>query len=169
MTKKRTARSRRPRRRRDGRFGLSDLVVVLLIFGIVTASAVPGFNRFMRSIDLNKQVQRVAAMLRVVRQKAITDNRVAMIWWNADESKWVAWEDANGNGTLDEGESTEATVVLPAWLRVERAGTNPFPSDALRFLPDGSASASGTLIFSNADGYTRSLSVVRLTGMVTVQ
>ncbi|HEY6221889.1 MAG TPA: GspH/FimT family pseudopilin [Candidatus Eisenbacteria bacterium] len=169
MTKKRAARSRRPRRRRDGRFGLSDLVVVLLIFGIVTASAVPGFNRFMRSLDLNKQVQRVAAMLRVVRQKAITDNRVCVVWWNAGEKRWGFWEDENNNGKRDEGESTEAPVTLPASLRVDRAGTNPFPSDSVRFLPDGSASASGSLIFSNPDGYTRSLSVVRLTGMVTVQ
>jgi len=169
MTKKRTARSRRPRRRRDGRFGLSDLVVVLLIFGIVTASAVPGFNRFMRSIELNKQVQRVATMLRVVRQKAITDNRATVVWWSAAEKRWGSWEDQNGNGKLDEGESTDTPVTLPAWLRVDRAGTNPFPTDTLRFLPDGSASASGSLIFSNSDGYTRSLSVVRLTGMVTVQ
>src|SRR6266850_1819662 len=98
MTKKRTPRGRRPRRRRDGRFGLSDLVVVLVIFGIVTASAVPGFNRFMRSLDLNKQVQRVAAMLRVVRQRAITDNRVYVVWWNAAENRWGFWEDENNNG-----------------------------------------------------------------------
>ncbi|HYR69635.1 MAG TPA: hypothetical protein VER77_07100 [Candidatus Dormibacteraeota bacterium] len=114
MTKKRTARSRRPRRRRDGRFGLSDLVVVLLIFGIVTASAVPGFNRFMRSIELNKQVQRVATMLRVVRQKAITDNRATVVWWSAAEKRWGSWEDQNGNGKLDEGESTDTPVTLPA-------------------------------------------------------
>ena len=169
MTKKRAARSRRPRRRRDGRFGLSDLVVVLLIFGIVTASAVPGFNRFMRSLELNKQVQRVASMLRVVRQKAITGNRVYVVWWNAAENRWSSWDDQNSNGKLDEGESTETPVTLPTWLRVDRAGTNPFPTDSIRFLPDGSASSSGSLIFSNSDGYTRSLSVVRLTGMVTVQ
>ncbi|TMQ66732.1 MAG: hypothetical protein E6K79_02155 [Candidatus Eisenbacteria bacterium] len=169
MTKKRTARGRRQRRRREGRFGLSDLVVVLLIFGIVTASAVPGFNRFMRSIELNKQVQRVAAMFRVVRQKAITDNRVTVVWWSAAENRWGSWEDQSGNGKLDEGEPTDGAVTLPASLRVDRAGTNPFPTDTLRFLPDGSASASGSLIFSNSDGYTRSLSVVRLTGMVTVQ
>lgn len=169
MTKKRTPRSRRPRRGRDGRFGFSDLVVVLLIFGIVTASAVPGFNRFMRSIELNKQVQRVASMLRVVRQKAITDNRVCIVSWSAAENRWGSWVDVNGNGRLDEGESSETPVTLPSWLRIDRAGTNPFPSDTLRFLPDGSASASGSLIFSNSDGYSRSLSVVRLTGMVTVQ
>ena len=169
MTKKRTAQRRGARRARDGRFGLSDLVVVLLIFGIVTASAVPGFNRFMRSIELNKQVQRVATMLRVVRQKAITDNRVYVVWWNAAENRWGYWDDENKDGKRDQGEATETPVTLPTWLRVDRSGTNSFPSDSLRFLPDGSASASGTLIFSNSDGYTRSLSVVRLTGMVTAQ
>jgi Tfp pilus assembly protein FimT len=169
MSRNQAARRRRSRRRKDGRFGLSDLVVVLLIFGIVTASAVPGFNRFMRSLDLNRQVQRIATMLRVVRQKAITENNVTVVWWSAADNRWGWWDDDNSNGKCDEGEATEAPVTLPAWLSVGRAGTNNFPSDSLRFLPDGSASASGSLIFSNSDGYTRSLSVVRLTGMVTVQ
>ena len=44
---------------------------VLVLGGIVTAMAVPGINRFMRSIDLNKQVQQVASMFRVARQRAI--------------------------------------------------------------------------------------------------
>jgi len=169
MTKSPAARRKRPRRRKDGRFGLSDLVVVLLIFGIVTASAVPGFNRFMRSLELNKQVQRIATMLRVVRQKAITENNVTVVWWSAAEKRWGWWDDDNNNGKCDEGEATEAPVALPAWLTVGGSDTNSFPSDSLRFLPDGTASASGSLIFTNSDGYTRSLSVVRLTGMVTVQ
>ena len=164
-----TARHRRSRRRRNGRFGLPDLVVVLLIFGVVTASAVPGFNRFMRSVDLNKHVQRIATMLRVARQKAITENNVTVVWWSAADNRWGWWDDDNNDGKQDEGEATQAPVTLPAWLAIGRSGTNTFPSDSLRFLPNGSASASGSLMFSNPDGYTRSLSVVRLTGMVTVQ
>jgi Tfp pilus assembly protein FimT len=145
------------------------LVVVLLIFGIVTASAVPGFNRFMRSLDLNKQVQRIATMLRVARQKAITENNVTVVWWSTADNRWGWWDDDDNDGKHDEGEATQAPVTLPASLTFGRSSTNAFPSDTLRFLPDGSASASGSLMFSNSDGYTRSLSVVRLTGMVTVQ
>jgi hypothetical protein len=37
------------------------------------------------------------------------------------------------------------------------------------FNPDGTASQSFTLVFSNSDGYSRSISVIRPTGMVTVQ
>jgi Tfp pilus assembly protein FimT len=169
MRRNQAAPHRRSRRRRNGRFGLPDLVVVLLIFGIVTASAVPGFNRFMRSLDLNKQVQRIATMLRVARQKAITENNVTVVWWSAADNRWGWWDDDDNDGKLDEGEATEAPITLSASFKVSRSGTNPFPSDTLRFLPDGSASGSGSLMFSNSDGYTRSLSVVRLTGMVTVQ
>ena len=167
MKRNQSTRRRRPRSR-GGRFGLPDLVVVLLIFGVVTASAVPGFNRFMRSVDLNKQVQRIAAMLRVVRQKAITENNAYVVWWNPADNTWGWWDDDNNDGKQD-GEATEAPVTVPAWIAVERSGTNSFPSDTLRFLPNGSATASGSLIFSNSDGFKRSLSVVRLTGMVTVQ
>jgi Tfp pilus assembly protein FimT len=169
MKRNQSTRRGRSRSRRGGRFGLPDLVVVLLIFGVVTASAVPGFNRFMRSVDLNKQVQRIAAMLRVVRQRAITENNAYVVRWNVADHTWSWWDDDNNDGKQDEGEATEAPVALPAWIEIGRSGTNSFPSDSLRFLPDGSASASGSLIFSNSDGFKRSLSVVRLTGMVTVQ
>lgn len=169
MKRNQSTRRRTSRSRRDGRFGLPDMIVVLLIFGVVTASAVPGFNRFMRSLDLNKQVQRIATTLRVARQKAITANNATVVWWNAADRSWGWWEDDNLNGKRDDGEATEAPVTLPGWIVLGRSSTNPFPSDSIRFLPDGSASASGSLMFSNSDGFTRSLSVVRLTGMVTVQ
>jgi Tfp pilus assembly protein FimT len=169
MTRKRGGTRPRPRPERDRQFGLPDLVVVLLIFGLVTACSVPGLNRFLRSLDLNKQVQRVATMLRVVRQKAITDNRVYVVWWNPADLSFSYWNDENDDGKRDEREEAGEPVALPAWVKVDRSETNPFPSDSLRFLPDGSASASGSLIFANSDGYARSLSVVRLTGMVTVQ
>ncbi len=107
MKRKQSSRRRTPRSRRDGRFGFPDLVVVLLIFGVVTASAVPGFNRFMRSVDLNKQVQRIAAMLRVVRQKAITENNAYVVWWNATDKTWGWWDDDNNDGKRDEGEAAE--------------------------------------------------------------
>ena len=169
MKRKQSSRRRTSRSRREGRFGLPDLVVVLLIFGVVTASAVPGFNRFMRSLDLNKQVQRIATMLRVVRQSAITENNAYVVWWNAADNTWGWWDDDNNNGKHDDGEASQTPASLPAWIAVGRSRTNPFTSDTLRFLPDGSASASGSWMFSNSDGFTRSLSVVRLTGMVTVQ
>lgn len=169
MKRKQPRRRRTSRARREGRFGFPDLVVVLLIFAVVTASAVPGFNRFMRSLDLNKQVQRIASMLRVVRQKAVTENNAYVVWWNATDNTWGWWDDDNNDGKQDDGEAAQTSVSLPAWITVARVRTNPFTSDTLRFLPDGSASASGSLMFSNSDGFTRSLSVVRLTGMVTVQ
>ena len=64
------------------------------------------------------------------------------------------------------------SVGTRRWRSSSRRGpscTNPFASDTLTFQPNGSASESGSVIFTNPDGYTRSLSVVRPTGMVTVQ
>ena len=148
---------------------IPDLAVVLVLGGIVTAIAVPGINRFMRSIDLNKQVQQVAAMFRVARQRAITENNPIVVYWSPERRGFGWWDDDNDNGVKDPREAGQDPVPLPNWVVVSPSSANRFPSDSLRFAPDGSASASGSLTFSNSDGYARSLSVVRPTGMVTVQ
>jgi Tfp pilus assembly protein FimT len=148
---------------------IPDLAVVLVLGGIVTAIAVPGINRFMRSIDLNKQVQQVASMFRVARQRAITENNPIVVYWSPERRGFGWWDDDNDNGVKDSREDGQDPVPLPAWIVVSASSANRFPSDSLRFAPDGTASASGSLTFSNSDGYARSLSVVRPTGMVTVQ
>ncbi|HET9251838.1 MAG TPA: GspH/FimT family pseudopilin [Candidatus Eisenbacteria bacterium] len=160
---------------RDGRlspsegFTLVELMIVIVIFGIVSAIALPGFNKFMRSLDLNSQVQRTATTIRVVRQKAITENNNYVIYWDNTIKGWGWWDDDDNDGVKDGMEKYAAPEALPAWIAITNSTTNPFPSDSVSFLPNGSASASGSVIFSNTDGFTRSLSVVRPTGMVTVQ
>lgn len=150
-------------------FSLPELMVVLVIFGIVSAVALPGFNKFMRSLDLNNQVQRTATTIRVVRQRAITENNNFVVYWDNTTKGWGWWDDDDNDGVKDGMEKYAAPEALPSWITVANSTTNPFPSDSVSFLPNGSASASGSVIFSNPDGYTRSLSVVRPTGMVTVQ
>jgi type II secretion system protein H len=150
-------------------FTLVELAIVMVIVGIVTAVAIPGFNKFMRTLDVNNQVQQIATTLRVVRQRAITENNNYIVYWSNTDRKWTWWDDDNNDGDKDGPEKSGETPPLPAWVTVTNSSTNPFPSDTVRFVPNGSASASGSAIFSNAEGYARSLSVVRPTGMVTVQ
>jgi type II secretion system protein H len=150
-------------------FTLIELMVVVVIFGIVSAIALPGFNKFMRSLDLNSQVQRTATTIRVVRQRAITENNNFVVYWDNTTKGWGWWDDDDNDGVKDGMEKYAAPEPLPGWITITNSSTNPFPSDSLSFLPNGSASASGSVIFTNSDGFTRSLSVVRPTGMVTVQ
>src|SRR2546425_10970283 len=95
VKKKRARRPRASGSKEGAKLNLSDLVAVLVVFAVVTAMAVPGFNRFLRSLDLNKQVQRAAATLRVVRQRAITENHICIVWWSAADRGWGWWEDEN--------------------------------------------------------------------------
>jgi type II secretion system protein H len=156
-------------RRHDAGFTLVELMVVLVIFGIMTAVALPGFNKFMRSLDLNNQVQVTASMLRVARQRAITENNTYRIWydWFARDFGW--WDDDNNDFIFVWGEKFGLPQTKPAWITVTQSATNPMGSFWTMFNPDGSASQSFTLIYTNSDGYSRSLSVIRPTGMVTIQ
>ena len=143
--------------------------MIVVLSCLVTAVALPGVNRFMRSLELNKQVQQVAGVFRVARQRAITENNAYVVWWSPERRGWGWWDDDNGNGTRDPSEAGRDPVPLPSWVAVSPSDTNRFPSDSLHFRPDGTANASGSVTLINSDGYARSLSVVRQTGMVTVQ
>ena len=162
------ASARRPARAAAG-FTLVELAIVLVIFGIVSAIAVPGLNKFLRSLELDGEVQGFATTLRVVRQRAITENNNYVIYWSPTERKLKWWDDDNNNGVQDGPEKSGATSALANWITVTNSSTNPFPSDTVTFMPNGSASVSGSVLYSNTEGYTRSVSVVRPTGMVTVQ
>ena len=157
------------RRGPEAGFTLTELMVVLVIAGIVTAVAIPGLNKFLRSVDLNGQIQQAATMIRVVRQRAISANNNYVVTWDAVIKGWGWYDDDNNNGVQDGTEKHLSPVALPAWITVDNSLTNPFASPIITFLPNGSASESGTCIYTNSDGYARSLSVVRPTGMVTVQ
>jgi type II secretory pathway pseudopilin PulG len=150
-------------------FTLPDLLVVLVLLGLVTALAVPGVNRFLRAMDLNDRVHQAAATIRVIRQSAVTERNEYVLVWDDTVKGWAWYDDDNRNGSWDEGEKKQDAVPPPAWITITNSQENPFPSPATTFYPDGSASQSGTRVYSNSDGYKRSLSVVRPTGMVTVQ
>ena len=154
---------------REAGFSLTELMVALVIFGIMTAIALPGFNRFMRSVDLNGQVQVTASLMRVARQKAITENNNFVVYWDGAVKGFGWYDDNNNDGIKNSTEAQHAPVAFPAWVVVTNSDTNPFSSTSTTFYPNGSASQSGTCIVTNSDGYLRSLSVVRPTGMVTVQ
>lgn len=151
-------------------FSLVELSIVLVIFGIVSAVALPGINKFMRATELNNSVNRAATRLRVARQRAITEGNTYKCWyawWNGD---WGWWDDDNSDGMFTMSEKWDGGEVQPTWITRTNSGTNPFATFVyIDFFPNGSASQSGTLIYTNSDGYSRSLSIIRPTGIVTVQ
>jgi len=156
-------------RREDSGFTLTELMVVLVIFGIVAAVSLPGLNKFLRSLDLNSEVQRTASLMRVVRQRAITENNDYCLYWDSTEQSMVWFDDDNNDGAKQGTEKRGVLGKYPSWINVNESGSNPFSADTVRFYPNGSTNTGGSLIFRNSDGYQRLLSVVRPTGMVTVQ
>ncbi|TMQ53615.1 MAG: prepilin-type N-terminal cleavage/methylation domain-containing protein [Candidatus Eisenbacteria bacterium] len=157
------------RRRHDAGFTLVELTVVMVIFGIMTAVALPGFNKFMRSLDLNNQVQVTASMLRVARQRAITENNAYRIWYDPFARNFGWWDDDNSDFIYVFGEKFASPQTMPGWITATQSATNPMGSFWTTFNPDGSASQSFTFIYSNSDGYSRNISIIRPTGMVTIQ
>ena len=128
---------------RQAGFSLTELMVGLVIFGIMTAVALPGLNKFLRSVDLNGQVQQTATMIRVVRQRAITENNNYVLTWDNTVQGFGWYDDDNNNGVKDVTEQRKDPTPYAAWITISNSSTNPFGSVTTTFFPNGSASQSG--------------------------
>ena len=94
-------------------FSLVELMVVLVIFGIMTAVALPGLNRFLRSVELSGTVEREATTLRVIRQRAVTENNNYVAVLGApDNILW--WDDDDNDGIQDGTEKTGSNAAIAA-------------------------------------------------------
>ena len=141
-------------------FTVIEILVVVAILGILAALAAPSFNTLIQNWRIRQVGDDFAASFALARAEAMRRGGGAVIRRNpasdatcpgADMSTaarwncgWFVFVDADGKGTLDDGEEILRTSTLPQGLQFTRSQTAAFiPIDRW-----GQASGAGMIGFS---------------------
>ncbi|MBN1503432.1 MAG: GspH/FimT family pseudopilin [Candidatus Eisenbacteria bacterium] len=148
---------------------LVEIMGALVIFGILIALGLPAFRSYFATHEVDGAANNLSVNLRLARQKAATEHNNYKFSYNSGTQSYTILDDDNGNNLADAGEMVHGPVSIPAELTVTNGPLTPFPGDSLVFYPNGTASANGTVVISNAKGFWRLVAVVRSTGAVAVR
>jgi Tfp pilus assembly protein FimT len=148
---------------------LVELMAGLVVFGILIAATLPAFRKYMTTQQVEGAANRVAASLRLARQKATAEGNVYVVAFDPVGKKFIILDDDNNNGVADAGEMVDGPFAIPAELTLTNGPGTPFPGNRVVFFPNGTAGSTGELTISNAQGFSRLLSVMRSTGAVAAR
>jgi len=164
-----TARVRRDSRRRSQGMTLVEVMGALVVFGILIAIGLPAFRSYFATHAVDGSANNLATSLRLARQKAATEQNNYKVTYDPTSQSYTILDDNNGNNVADAGEMVTGPVNIPAELTVTNGPLTPFPGDSLVFYPNGTASATGTIVISNSKGFWRAVAVLRSTGAVALR
>lgn len=146
-------------------FSLPELMVVIVIGAIGAAVALPSFVELLRDSQSESAAEEVAASMRGARAKSISQGN-AFVWsYDAVSRVYEAFDDDNGNGIADAGETTYGPAPLPSCIELE---ASTIPGNELTFGPLGNANVSGELTFSDNHGAVIAVTVEAATGKISV-
>jgi Tfp pilus assembly protein FimT len=146
-------------------FNLLELVTVLTIALIMSAVTFPRINRYWQSYKLDAATQTLTSNLELARYSAISKNLNVVVAFHPVTGEYELFEDKNGNGSKDTGETLIGSYSLPSQLEFKGSGllgppSNPsgpvadpitFTNDKVVFNSQGKLNAGlGTIYMQNA-------------------
>jgi prepilin-type N-terminal cleavage/methylation domain-containing protein len=113
---------------------LLELLVVLALFGLLAAAALPALTQLLRKTAMEAATTDVALVFTLARDRAIRSGRYTGVKWFSKGGDVVltVYEDENGNGVLtaDLKAGLDRLVAGPYWMR------GKYPHVTFSFLPD---------------------------------
>ena len=156
-------------------FTLIELMTTVVIIGIVAAMVAPTFDTAIKRNKFKGQTKQIVSMLRTARSKAIAEKKPMGLAYDYEENKLIMFKEMSSpsNYRMDWG-----TDTVKMELQFDSSSVNggaflsfTFINEALIYMPNGSASESGTIDYSYFSGevYCHStLSVLASTGRAKI-
>ncbi len=152
-------------RRNNRGFTLTELMIVITIFGLIAVMSVPNYKRFMMGWRLNGETQHLASALRTARSSAVMKNVDVVFTFDTDNNTYSWYEDMNRNGNLDNGEYESAEYELCETVEIS---AHTLSSTSLTFGSKGNTRESGSITLRNTLNRVKSVRIFGGTGNVTV-
>jgi type IV fimbrial biogenesis protein FimT len=143
-------------RQREWGFTLIEMMIVVAVFAIMAAIAIPSFMTLLPGMRLNGAARQVMGDLMAARMKAVKENNEFKVFFNSPgTNQYQILDDDDNDGTADTGEAitTPPKNIQDNYHDVTFTSTNnPI------FSPRGTATSLPTITLQNSSG-SKSVSV----------
>ena len=146
-------------------FTVPELLVGLAVLGIVLAVTLPGFRSMMDGYRHSNSVTQVTSRAFLSRQMAVRERQPYVMALDTANAIVTIFEDRNGNGVLDNGETTVGAYAMDDGVMLQNID---WVGNRMTFFPNGSSSQTGSLRVIDAKGRSRTIRVNSITGNVEV-
>lgn len=93
-------------------FTLVEVMIVIAVFAIMAAVAIPAFMSLLPGMRLNGAARQVMGDLMDARMKAVKLNQRTKVFFDGNGYEYEIWNDADNGGTVadDEGDDVERNI-----------------------------------------------------------
>ena len=99
--------------KRNSGFTLMEMMIVIAIIGITAAIAIPNVISYLPKHRLNGGARDVYSAMQYARLKAVKEKTPVSIIFNIGTDSFTVFDDLNGNGTIDGGDTVLKTGNMP--------------------------------------------------------
>ncbi len=162
-------------KRKNAGFTLMELLTVIAMVGILSAVAVPNVMSWRQNREYSASVQRVMAVLRAAKARAVKENVRTVVVFDAAEHNFTAFVDRNLNDAWDKAavprESRIDFYEMPKGARITNVtfggGVVRFDGRGMPIDSSGAPIDPGHVELTGFNGVKRDVSV-NLTGRVRI-
>jgi prepilin-type N-terminal cleavage/methylation domain-containing protein len=146
-------------------FSLIELLVVITIMTGLLAASMPSLRSHTESINLVKASQAVAGTMKLARQRAVATLNDAVVVFDTSAGTYYVFEDVDGDGVYDTGETRSGTYEIPKRVTMENVS---FTNSKVTFNALGAASETGAVVLLNTRDRATRIDLTAATGLVYV-
>jgi len=147
---------------------LAEMVMVLAIFGVLAALAVPSFLRALPGIRLKGDARDVASVLRLARMRAVADRNQYGVYFDDGQTppQYILFQDVDEDEELDV--SADSVVHSQELYKKTRYLSVNFSDNTAVLKADGSSNGGWVLLGSTQSSDSLVVDVLPSTGRVKV-
>jgi type II secretion system protein H len=162
---------KRDRNRKSAGFTMLEMMIIVVIIGIMASLAAPSFFSWIPRMKLKSDAKQNLEYLRQARSRAVAENTQYGVYFDVGNNQYYFFKDISSPQTATYEAGADSLISGPLSMESNIGYADcTFTNDTVVFLPNGSASTSGTIkIFDTGSTETYLVNVLAATGRVKLQ